>query len=33
MANPQIADLMINKFKKRHADLIAVGQLDVGSTA
>ena len=33
MTNPQIADLTINVFKKRHTDLIAVGQLDVGSTA
>ena len=33
MTNPKIVDLTINKFKKRHAGLIALGQLDVGSTA
>ena len=33
MTNSKIADLSINEFKERHADLIAVGQLDVGSTA
>ena len=33
MTNPQIVDLPINEFKERHVDLIAVGQLDVGSTA
>lgn len=33
MTNPKIADLTINVFKKRQADLIAVVQLDVGSTA
>ena len=32
MTNPQITDLTINVLKKRHADLIAIGQLDVGST-
>ncbi len=33
MTKPQIADLTINEFKKRCANLIAVVQLDVGSTA
>ena len=33
MTNPQIADWTINELKKRPADLIAVGQLDVGGTA
>ncbi len=33
MTKPKIVDLPINEFKKRCANLIAVGQLDVGSTA
>ena len=33
MTNLKIADLPINEFKKRCANLIAVVQLDVGSTA
>ena len=33
MTNSKIADLPINEFKNRCADLIAVVQLNVGSTA
>ena len=33
MTNIKIVDLPINEFKKRRTDLIAVVQLDVGSTA
>ena len=33
MTNSKIVDLPINEFKKQCADLIALVQLDVGSTA